>query len=267
MIARALLISVFVLVGCGDDDEPGGYPDSGDPYPDSARDGSNDTRADSPVPDTGMPDTATPDTGMPDAAEDADAMPDAMSDARPTETMCGDGADDDGDDLVDCVDSDCRGNTACGELERCADMDDNDDDGHVDCDDSECGGATVCGGALCPFDTVTLGSDGVYPDTEEAGHAFAGSCSTGASPERTYSFTATAEGDYYFVTTGLTARAIMFIRRDGCTGTEAACEVAASFNGTAEAVIHMNASETVVVFVESTSEATGSFLLMALEAT
>ena len=72
------------------------------------------------------------------------------------ETLCDNRADDDGDGLADCGDSDCAEAPNCkadGAPEntdaRCSDWIDNDGDGHVDCDDRDCefGVVTVCQGS------------------------------------------------------------------------------------------------------------------------
>jgi prepilin-type N-terminal cleavage/methylation domain-containing protein len=58
-----------------------------------------------------------------------------------SETYCYNGVDDDGDDDVDCLDSDCAARAKCGAedtQERCFDEFDNDGDGDSDCNDSDC---------------------------------------------------------------------------------------------------------------------------------
>lgn len=59
---------------------------------------------------------------------------------------CFDGCDNDGDDDIDCADSDCT-NYCCDQPEEwfnCDDQCDNDRDGLIDCDDPDCVGTTVC---------------------------------------------------------------------------------------------------------------------------
>lgn len=56
-----------------------------------------------------------------------------------TETSCTDGVDNDGDELVDCDDTDCE----CLVIE-CSDGEDNDGDGLIDCYDPDCGCEAVC---------------------------------------------------------------------------------------------------------------------------
>ena len=86
---------------------------------------------------------------------------------EPTEISCGDGADNDCDGLVDCLDPDCEAVTcapgrvcaagncsgACVASETpeasCGDGADNDCDLNVDCADQDCNGAS-CGNTCCP---------------------------------------------------------------------------------------------------------------------
>lgn len=100
---------------------------------------------------------------------------DCAATAIAVETNCGNGMDDDGDSMVDCVDTNCSTLTACATAnlaEICADFIDNDGDGSTDCADSECTSkpacataSTSCGDgtcagsetvALCPADCSTV---------------------------------------------------------------------------------------------------------------
>lgn len=54
--------------------------------------------------------------------------------------ICGNGIDDDGDDLIDCEEALCR----CSEVEICSGDIDEDGDGQVDCADSDCEGEALC---------------------------------------------------------------------------------------------------------------------------
>ena len=62
------------------------------------------------------------------------------------ESHCSNGFDDDGDGLVDCLDSDCNGVFDCEyDLElTCSDGLDNDGDGQLDCLDLDCAGVSDC---------------------------------------------------------------------------------------------------------------------------
>ena len=114
------------------------------------------------VMDTGVMDTGAADTGVTDArAMDTNACIGGPSTncADPTcdgvscgigsgaacvnftcaELVCDDDADNDGDELRDCADSDCRPLALCIES-NCRDSADNDGDGSQDCADSDCDG-------------------------------------------------------------------------------------------------------------------------------
>jgi hypothetical protein len=60
--------------------------------------------------------------------------------------LCADGADNDGDALVDCADDDCCGDGACAGLPetQCCDLADNDCDGDVDLADADCATVPDC---------------------------------------------------------------------------------------------------------------------------
>jgi len=80
--------------------------------------------------------------------------PDLGHTPRPTESVCNDGQDDDGDTVFDCGDADCKADAACqpdGQPEyddaRCGDWIDNDSDGYVDCDDFDCDESNACKGS------------------------------------------------------------------------------------------------------------------------
>jgi hypothetical protein len=211
----------------------------------------------------GTNDSGTPDAdAAPGDAAGGSSGNDSAADAPPSED-CKNGVDDDGDSAVDCADSSCKTSTDCGELEQCGDSTDNDSDGFSDCADSECGCATSCGGPSCPSGTASPGTGAVnIVNTAGACHAYAGSCSPAASPEKTLSFTSTTAGQYYISLTGLTAQAVVFVRQGDCNGTELSCKIAPSFNGAIDVLLNLGASETVIIFVESTSTATGMFDLI-----
>jgi hypothetical protein len=81
--------------------------------------------------------------------------------AKPTETDCSDGIDNDGNGLTDCADPSCEGlscGTGCGchagqkvEL-ACHDGLDNDSDGLIDCADPDCLGKSCGPGCACAAD-------------------------------------------------------------------------------------------------------------------
>ena len=73
------------------------------------------------------------------------ALPACDSDSTGSE-ICSNRVDDDGDGVVDCVDSDCRDSEICrANPEFCSDGLDNDLDGDVDCVDSDCASSPMCG--------------------------------------------------------------------------------------------------------------------------
>jgi len=61
----------------------------------------------------------------------------------PSETQCGNGRDDDGDDAVDCADADCRSARGCTP-EICSNTLDDDVDGLADCADPDCRWSRAC---------------------------------------------------------------------------------------------------------------------------
>lgn len=61
----------------------------------------------------------------------------------PFETKCGDGIDNDGDGLIDCMDQDCYTSNECT-VEICDNGIDDDNDGWTDCSDSECYDLIFC---------------------------------------------------------------------------------------------------------------------------
>ncbi len=77
----------------------------------------------------------------------------------PENEVCGDSIDNDGDELIDCLDTDCSSDEACqadpNQSEKveakCNDDLDNDGDLAIDCDDTDCSGDSACKG------TPTLG--------------------------------------------------------------------------------------------------------------
>ena len=99
--------------------------------------------ADAPAGDTPAPqDTPAPPEDTP---EPADAGP-PDTPPPPPEALCADGLDNDGDDLIDCLDADCDGASGCelGSELTCGDNLDNDADALTDCADPDCDGVAGC---------------------------------------------------------------------------------------------------------------------------
>jgi hypothetical protein len=76
-----------------------------------------------------------------------------------TVEVCNNGADDDGDGLIDCADPNCATSTACVPDEVCSDGLDNDNNGETDCGDQACATAPNCVPENCT-DTVDNDGDG-----------------------------------------------------------------------------------------------------------
>ena len=164
------LVAGAVLVGCGDREPPVVYDQQVKP------DGP--VTVDGPIkPADGSPDKpiVTPDAGV-DGSVDA-LVCKTPADCKKlacnaqscgkgcvcqagaaSETLCGDGADNDNDGLTDCKDKDCNGascgpNCICGsgvkQETQCGDSVDNDKDGFTDCKDSDCNGLACGVGCLC----------------------------------------------------------------------------------------------------------------------
>jgi hypothetical protein len=84
----------------------------------------------------------------------ATSSPVFAGDEPSKETLCTDGADNDGDAVLDCGDSDCAAESHCQAdgkpetgVERCSDWIDNDKDGLIDCEDQECFNSKACKGS------------------------------------------------------------------------------------------------------------------------
>jgi len=213
--------------------------------------------------DSGPPPESNCDDGVDDDEDGAIDCADSDCAADPACTEdCANGVDDDDDEEIDCADRDCAEDDACGELELCGDAMDNDSDGQSDCDDSECSCDAACGGPSCPGGTIS-NRDMLMLTTVGACHAFSGSCSRAASPEITRTFTAPADGQYYFTLGGFDERALMFMRRDDCGGAEIRCAEAPSTYGHAEILLTMTSGQTVVIFAETTSTVPGRVTLSA----
>lgn len=129
--------------------------------------------------------------GHDDAGEDLDQdrIPDACDDAI---ELCDDGSDNDGDDIVDCADSDCRFHTACGPCET---------------------GTSI---GLGTTESATEGDDRLTPST--AG------CGAGGGAEHVFVFTPESDGTHCASTQGSEFDTILYVRTDCEDGeTELTC--------------------------------------------
>lgn len=69
----------------------------------------------------------------------------ALAQESETEGGCSDGVDNDGDELIDCWDTeDCADDEYCAAETECDDEVDNDADGQTDCDDDDCAEDEAC---------------------------------------------------------------------------------------------------------------------------
>lgn len=150
-----------------------------------ACDGFNDAQVARPsVTETGETDNDLPSVEV-DCTDGADNDGDQLIDCVDDDCLClemdcTDGQDDDQDGLVDCEDSDCL--DLCNEI--CDDNIDNDGDLLVDCSDDECYGELDCGG---PY-TLTSSVDALYI-------GWARGMSYGGETSRNYPFAASVSGD------------------------------------------------------------------------
>jgi hypothetical protein len=94
--------------------------------------------------------------------EDPDCVNDPACNVPETETVCDDGIDNDYDDLIDCNDPDCANapNCAGGPETDCDDNEDNDADGLTDCNDNDCYQDPVCN----PQDSEAICNDEIDND-------------------------------------------------------------------------------------------------------
>ncbi|MAT29816.1 MAG: hypothetical protein CMN29_33615 [Sandaracinus sp.] len=122
------------------------------------------------APDEGAPaDLQMPANEAPPADADEPAGAPVPTSSPATESRCDDGADDDGDGMVDCADADCFEDPICeantGDErndERCSDWVDNDGDGMTDCEDTDCTTppVTVCEGSAARMTPASQPNDG-----------------------------------------------------------------------------------------------------------
>lgn len=181
----------------------------------------------------------------PEVSETAEQEP---SDAHDVE-LCADGFDNDGNNLVDCVDPACDLSTSC--VEDCADGVDNDEDGSVDCADAACAQdascVEVCDDGLdndedCLVDCADGGcagsahcvstctdSDSVFQVPALVRGSLTGrgddvglTCSDGGGADHTVAFTAPRNATYVFDASGSAFAAAVGLL-DGCGGSEIAC--------------------------------------------
>ncbi len=146
----SMFLLAALLLGCGDkpDDteapassdggaSDGGASDGGTSDGGTSDGGTSDGGAsDGGTGDGGTGDGGTSDGGASDGGTSDGGTSDGGSACTDTEAVCGNGADDDCDGLIDCEDADCIDSVACGE--DCTNGGDDDGDGLIDCDDADC---------------------------------------------------------------------------------------------------------------------------------
>ncbi|MFN7146152.1 MAG: hypothetical protein ACK4YP_20440, partial [Myxococcota bacterium] len=178
------------------------------------------------------------------------------------ELDCDDGGDEDLDGLLDCADTDCAADPACG-AERCDDGTDDDLDGAVDCADTDCLSDAACM-ATC-VDAV-LGSavgDAVATGTT-AGEDddFGGSCAGGSAGDVAYLWTAPATGTYTFDTAGSAFDTVLIAREPDCSGTELSCHDSVDGTDTSSAItLSLAIGQSVTLVVDGVDGASGRYVL------
>ena len=188
----ALAVSLFLLGGCDDDEQPT-LIEVGDGPLDVARlidAADTSVSADGPL--------TTPDEEVTDAAVAMDAVPDLPPDTGPT-TACDNGADDDGDGAVDYpADPGCESPADDDEEDpqalACGDGADNDGDGRIDHpDDPGCASprdpseASACEGL--PHEVIDASERGRFEGSTAGAPAVLDSCRTNRAPEALFRFT------------------------------------------------------------------------------
>jgi hypothetical protein len=120
----------------------------------------------------------------------------------PGSEVCDDGEDNDGDGLIDCDDPDCVAHPECGgpSPEDCTDGIDNDGDGRVDCDDSDCDSHPDCAVVTGCEPTGLIECGGVvYESTVGAENNWASYCESNSGgwdgPEHVWAFFAEEDGE------------------------------------------------------------------------
>ncbi len=108
--------------------------------------------------------------------DDSDCATDAACGTVDAE-VCNDTIDNDGDGDTDCDDTDCAGDASCtADAEICDDTIDNDDDGDIDCDDTDCADDAACATAVEICDDETDNDDDGDVDCDDADCADDAAC-------------------------------------------------------------------------------------------
>jgi len=134
---------------------------------------------------------------------------------------------------------------------NCEDGADNDGDGLTDCDDSDCDGDIAC--IECPaFDLGSAVGVSVVADVPFEQSVMSGSCG-GDGAESTYGWSAPADGRYSFDTVGGYRDTVLYALDSDCSGVELACseDIPGLGSGRSAFAIDLLAGQEIVVVVDS----------------
>jgi hypothetical protein len=115
---------------------------------------------------------------------------------------------------------------------------------------------------MCP--TSTLGS--VLPitvsgSTASAANGFSPSCSPGAAPDHTFSFTAPTSKDYIIDTMGSSYDTVLHVLGGSCAGPTLACDDDGGGGASSVVSLFLNAGQSVTIIVDGFGSSSGSYLL------
>ncbi|MFT7624591.1 MAG: hypothetical protein ACI9WU_003779 [Myxococcota bacterium] len=175
------------------------------------------------------------------------------------ELNCGDGADNDDDGSIDCLDDDCAADEACAPSENCFNGIDDDDDGQLDCADPSCINAEVCdtvctpgGNVYCGFSQVWQTDGSAVNDVSDYGCAF----QPYDGPEFVYAYNALHTGSVTVQLLSSFPGHSIFVMQDqggGCNG--ASCVM----SGTEEVTFFASAGLTYFVAIDGANGASGDY--------
>lgn len=160
------------------------------------------------------------------------------------ERSCGDGQDNDLDEMIDCVDPDCQSSPACTGQSASG------------------SGATMCDSPQpLPAGQVVRGT------TPSAASAHAGTCGGSSSPEHAYAFSANANGMVCIDSTGSSFDTILHVRENACwdMNAEVACNDDAAGSLQSQVTVPIRAGQTYYVFVDGYGGASGEYALQMTE--
>lgn len=115
---------------------------------------------------------------------------------------------------------------------------------------------------MCP--TSPLGTSlpiTVSGSTSGAGNSFSPSCSPGAAPEHTFSFTAPTGKNYIIDTVGSSYDTVLHVLGGVCTGATLACDDDGAGGSASLVSLFLNAGQTVTIIVDGFGAGSGSYVL------